>query len=59
MATPRWGPPQLSSFAAMDSLLRQLTEPARLAGGRKLAVVIAGNPAGGQYVIRQAPDVAG
>lgn len=56
------GPAALSSFTAMDSLLRELTAPGRLSPGGKLTVVIIGNSAGGQYVNRYAavgrePDV--
>jgi hypothetical protein len=50
---PALGPAPLSSFFAMDSLLRQLTEPGRLSG-RDNTVVIIGNSAGGQYVNRYA-----
>ena len=48
------GPAALSSFTAMDCLLRQLTEPGWLAHGKKPAVVIFGNSAGGQFVNRYA-----
>lgn len=48
------GPTPVSSFAAMDSLLEQLTGPDMLPPGRNLAVVIAGNSAGGQFVNRYA-----
>lgn len=56
------GPAPISSFAAMDSLLQQLTEPGMLPDARpdvkpdakKLSVVIVGNSAGGQYVNRYA-----
>jgi pimeloyl-ACP methyl ester carboxylesterase len=49
---PALGPAALSSFAAMDSLLDQLT---RSAGpGHRLRVVIFGNSAGGQFVNRYA-----
>ena len=48
------GPASLSSFAAMDSLLRRLTGPGRLPPARKLEVVIMGSSAGGQYVNRYA-----
>jgi hypothetical protein len=51
---PALGPAAISSFAAMDSLLLQLTGPGVLAGGRNPVVVIAGNSAGGQYVNRYA-----
>ncbi len=44
----------LSSFAAMDSLLSQLTRLCRPAHGRQLAVIIVGNSAGGQFVNRYA-----
>jgi hypothetical protein len=48
------GPVALSSFAAMDSLLSQLTRLCRPACGRQLAVIIVGNSAGGQFVNRYA-----
>jgi hypothetical protein len=56
------GPVALSSFAAMDSLLSQLTRLCRPVRGRQLAVIIVGNSAGGQFVNRYAavgmpPDV--
>ena len=51
---PALGPAPVSSFAAMDGLLDQLTGPDMLAPGRNLAVVIAGNSAGGQFVNRYA-----
>lgn len=51
---PALGPAPVSSFTAMDFLLRQLTVPGWLAGGPKPAVVIIGNSAGGQYVNRYA-----
>lgn len=51
---PALGPAALSSFAAMDGLLLQLTEPGRLSGHGRPAVVIVGNSAGGQYVNRYA-----
>ena len=51
---PALGPAALSSFTAMDCLLQQLTEPGRLAHGKKPAVVIIGNSAGGQFVNRYA-----
>jgi hypothetical protein len=59
---PALGSVGISSFTAMDRLLDQLTAPDRLPGGRKPAVVIFGNSAGGQYVNRYAavgrgPDV--
>jgi hypothetical protein len=55
------GPAQISSFTAMDCLLRELTAPCRLRDSQKLVVVIVGNSAGGQFVNRyaavgQAPD---
>ena len=40
------GPVALSSFTAMDSLLRQLTGPQSLPPGRELAAIIVGNSAG-------------
>jgi hypothetical protein len=49
---PALGPAALSSFAAMDSLLDQLTRPAD--PGHRLGVVIFGNSAGGQFVNRYA-----
>jgi hypothetical protein len=49
---PALRPVALSSFAAMDSLLDQLTRPAD--PGRQLGVVIFGNSAGGQFVNRYA-----
>src|SRR2546421_6582582 len=49
---PALGPAPISSFTAMDCLLRQVTEPARDAD--KPPVVIVGNSAGGQYVNRYA-----
>lgn len=59
---PALGPAPVSSFTAMDCVLQHLTASGRLAGGRKPAVVIIGNSAGGQYVNRyaavgKAPDV--
>ena len=51
---PAIGPKPVSSFSAMDSLLRQLTESRSLPGNRSLSVVIIGNSAGGQYVNRYA-----
>jgi hypothetical protein len=48
------GPAPISSFTAMDSLLRQLTAPGRLSDAKTSAVVIVGNSAGGQYVNRYA-----
>lgn len=59
---PAIGPEPVSSFSALDSLLRQLTESRSLSGDRSLSVVIIGNSAGGQYVNRyaavgRAPDV--
>jgi hypothetical protein len=51
---PAIGPEPISSFSAMDSLLRQLTESRSLSGNRNLSVVIIGNSAGGQYVNRYA-----
>jgi hypothetical protein len=51
---PALGPAPVSSFAAMDGLLEQLTGPDVLVPGRHLAVVIAGNSAGGQFVNRYA-----
>lgn len=51
---PAIGPEPVSSFSAMDSLLRQLTESRSLSGNRSLSVVIIGNSAGGQYVNRYA-----
>src|SRR5690348_10355335 len=48
------GPAPVSSFTVMDRLLDQLTTADRLPQGRKLAVVIFGNSAGGQYVNRYA-----
>lgn len=51
---PAIGPKPVSSFSAMDSLLRQLTESRSLSGNRSLSVVIIGNSAGGQYVNRYA-----
>jgi hypothetical protein len=47
-------PAPISSFTAMDCLLRQLTAPERLARGARPTVVIVGNSAGGQYVNRYA-----
>jgi hypothetical protein len=47
---PALGPAPISSFAAMDRLLEQLTTPDR----PQSAVVIIGNSAGGQYVNRYA-----
>jgi hypothetical protein len=49
---PALGPAPISSFTAMDCLLKQLTTPDR--PGDKPAVVIIGNSAGGQYVNRYA-----
>jgi hypothetical protein len=51
---PAIGPEPVSSFSAMDSLLRQLTESRSLSGKGSLPVVIIGNSAGGQYVNRYA-----
>jgi hypothetical protein len=51
---PALGPAPLSSFTAMDSLLRQLARPQRLSPGGRPAVVIVGNSAGGQFVNRYA-----
>jgi hypothetical protein len=51
---PALGPAPLSSFAAMDSLLRQLARPESLPPGGHPAVVIIGNSAGGQFVNRYA-----
>jgi hypothetical protein len=48
------GPERISSFTAMDCLLRQLTAPDRWAGDTRPSVVIVGNSAGGQYVNRYA-----
>lgn len=48
------GPVPISSFTAMDCLLRQLTEPGWRRDGKKPTVVIIGNSAGGQYVNRYA-----
>jgi hypothetical protein len=48
------GPERISSFTAMDCLLRQLTAPDRLAADVRPTVVIVGNSAGGQYVNRYA-----
>ena len=47
-------PARISSFTAMDCLLRQLTAPGRLAPAAKPTVVVVGNSAGGQYVNRYA-----
>lgn len=59
---PALGPAPISSFAAMDNLLQQLTAPGWRRAGNKFSVVIIGNSAGGQYVNRyaavgRAPDV--
>jgi hypothetical protein len=51
---PALGPARISSFAAMDCLLRQLTAPEALPASGKPTVVIVGNSAGGQYVNRYA-----
>lgn len=51
---PALGPEPVSSFSAMDSLLRQLTGPGAPSGSANLSVVIVGNSAGGQYVNRYA-----
>src|SRR5262249_33386523 len=51
---PGWGPEPISSFAAMDCLLRQLAQPREPPGGVAPMVVIFGNSAGGQYVNRYA-----
>ena len=51
---PALEPAPISSFTAMDCLLEQLTAPDRLPDINKLAVVIVGNSAGGQYVNRYA-----
>ena len=51
---PALGPAPLSSFTAMDSLLRQLARPQRRSPGGHPAVVIVGNSAGGQFVNRYA-----
>ena len=48
------GPVPISSFTAMDCLLRQLTGPGWRRDGKKPTVVIIGNSAGGQYVNRYA-----
>jgi len=48
------GPEPVSSFAAMDHLLLELTGPGRPPGARPLNVVIFGSSAGGQYVNRYA-----
>ncbi len=48
------GPFPISSFTAMDCLLRKLTEPGWRRDGKKPTVVIIGNSAGGQYVNRYA-----
>ena len=53
-AHPALGPAPLSSFTAMDSLLRQLARPQRRSPGGHPAVVIVGNSAGGQFVNRYA-----
>jgi hypothetical protein len=51
---PALGAAPISSFAAMDCLLSQLTEPGRRPDAKMLSVVIVGNSAGGQYVNRYA-----
>jgi hypothetical protein len=51
---PSVGDASISSFTAMDKLLSQLTKSARTRRGRKPAVVVIGNSAGGQYVNRYA-----
>jgi hypothetical protein len=51
---PALGPVPISSFTAMDCLLRQLTGPGWRRDGKKPTVVIIGNSAGGQYVNRYA-----
>lgn len=51
---PALGPEPISSFAAMDCLLRQLAQPRGPSGGVAPRVVIFGNSAGGQYVNRYA-----
>jgi hypothetical protein len=48
------GPGPVSSFAAMDSLLRRLAGPRGPASGTRPRVVIFGSSAGGQYVNRYA-----
>jgi hypothetical protein len=51
---PGRGSARISSFTAMDSLLRQLTETKWLTVGERPTVVVVGNSAGGQYVNRYA-----